>query len=116
MNYQLSFPIATVRWDGQTISALPESEIQQQLDNVFLHAGDRRKLVLSAFNANRANRRPFDRRKQYTTESVTYRLTITAFERTNNQPRGGTGTLFNLNLRPHNLQRSPHPSYNSIAD
>ena len=32
MNYQLSFPIATVRWDGQTISALPESEIQQQLD------------------------------------------------------------------------------------
>ena len=90
-------------------------EIQQQLDNVFFHARDRRKFVLSAFHADRADCRSLNRRKQHAAKSVTYRLTVTAFERSDHQPCGGAGTLFNLNLRPHNLQRSPHLSYNSIA-
>ena len=48
MNYQLSFPIATVRWDGQTISALPESEIQQQLD--ILEKAGIREVMLAGYH------------------------------------------------------------------
>ena len=53
--------------------------------------------------------------KQHAAKSVANRLTVTAFERANNQSSVISVALFNLNLRPHNLQRSPHLSYNSIA-